>query len=356
MANVTYYLGAGASAGRRNDRGWILEGLPVVNEITNRIMDYINNIKNAKFPDNISAWKNPQFGLTSLAAWENGRQRLLSYLNLLYDACRRNATIDTYAKKLVLQDKQAELEQLERMLSFYFILEQVILPPDSRYDTFLANILQDRRQFPQNIKVLSWNYDSQFEIAYYEYDKEFQLKIGSKMASRYEAFDILKLNGSASFRSTESIPQYRNTLLSKIQKNEEKYDPFREVKLFDILLPDIVFLFKLFVGEINPLRENNTNLSFAFDYNRPSDVLYQRSDEIIRSTDVLVIIGYTFPFFNRVIDRRILAPLNPHATIYIQDPHPERIQQSLQAVCPDMLDAQIHLRNDVDQFFLPPEL
>lgn len=356
MANVTYYLGAGASAGKRNSEGGIIEGLPCVNEISNRLIRIINQINSAKFERNLE-WRNPQLGLDSIAAWEAAKQRMLEYLNVLYNACQRNATIDTYAKKLVLQEKKAESEQLERLLSFYFILEQVLLPPDSRYDTFLANILQDRRQFPPDIKVLSWNYDSQFEIAYHGYDEMHQLHIGSKLSSKYEDYDILKLNGSATFRGAESIPKYRNTLLSKVRENDGKYNPFGgSINIFDILLPDIVFLFKLFVGEINPLRENNTNLSFAFDYNRPSDVLYQRADEIIGATDVLVIIGYTFPFFNRVIDRRILARLSSHAKIYIQDLNPERIRQSLQAVCPDMRESQIYLRNDVDQFFLPPEL
>lgn len=41
MANVTYYIGAGASAGRRSKDGWILEGLPVVSEIAKRIDDLI---------------------------------------------------------------------------------------------------------------------------------------------------------------------------------------------------------------------------------------------------------------------------------------------------------------------------
>ena len=356
MANVTYYLGAGASAGRRSDNGMIIGGLPVVNEITDRLMRYINHIRNARFPKGTVEWKNPQLGLDSMAAWEQAKLRLLDYLTHLYTACRRNATIDTHAKKLVLQDKKAELEQLERLLSFYFILEQIMLAPDSRYDTFLANILQDRRQFPENIKVLSWNYDSQFEIAYHEYDEAHQLHIGSKLSSTYEEFDILKLNGSATFKGAEPIPMYIRKIHDKLAAAEDAYTPFGDRNMYDALLPDIVFLYKLYVGEINPMRENNTNLSFAFDYNRPSGVLYRRADEIIRATDVLVIIGYSFPFFNREIDRKILEHLGPHTTIYIQDIHPERIKQSLQAVCPDMLDSQIHLRNEVDQFFLPPEL
>ena len=72
--------------------------------------------------------------------------------------------------------------------------------------------------------------------------------------------------------------------------------------------------------------------------------------------DVLVIIGYTFPFFNRDTDRKILQYIKPNTKIYIQDLNPERIKQSLMAVLPDFPEEQIFLRKDVDQFFLPPEL
>lgn len=355
MANVTYLIGAGASAGKRTNDGRIIEGLPVVNEITNRLGDYVYGIKNATFPTDMR-WTNPYLEMNDKSDWEYAKQRLLNNLDYLYNACRNNATIDTYAKKLVLKEKREDLEHLERMLAFYFVLEQVLCAPDSRYDTFLANILQDRKQFPAHIKVLSWNYDSQFEIAYHEYDAENQLKIGSKMSQTYQPFDILKINGSATFKGAGGVPEYRKALLAKMYKKAGEYSPFGDPNIYDALLPDIIELFKLYVGEINPTKKNTTNLSFAFDYNRPSDVLYQRSDEIIRSTDVLVIIGYTFPFFNRRIDRRILAPLPINATIYIQDIHPERIRQSLQAVCPEMMDSQIHLLNEVDQFFLPPQL
>ena len=34
MANVTYLIGAGASAGKRGENGYIIEGLPCVNEIS----------------------------------------------------------------------------------------------------------------------------------------------------------------------------------------------------------------------------------------------------------------------------------------------------------------------------------
>ena len=356
MANVTYYIGAGASAGKRSEDGLITEGLPCVNEITNRIGTLLSCIQRAKFHQGDRDWRTPYSGLNGLADWENAKKRLLASLQVLHEACLRNATIDTYAKKLVLQDRIAELEQMERLLTLYFILEQVLHKPDSRYDTFLANVLQDRRKFPDEIKVLSWNYDSQFELAYDEYEQENRLNIGSKLSAIYKPFDILKLNGSATFKRAEYIPEYVRKLrhimseAKKINKFGNPYDSLESI------LPDIVYLYHLFVGEVNPTRENNTNLSFAFDYTQPSEIMFRRAREIVESTDVLVIIGYTFPFFNRKIDRQILDPLPPNATIYIQDLHPERIRQSLQAVCPGMTESKIYLLNDVDQFFLPPQL
>ena len=343
MANVTYYIGAGASAGKRSKEGWITEGLPVVNEITTRLGDYLHRIQLAKFQDGDRDWNTPHLGLVGKAAWENAKQRLEASLERLYEACRRNATIDTYAKKLVLQGRDEEFEHLERMLTWYFVLEQVMCEPDSRYDTFLANIIEDLNRFPSHVKVLSWNYDSQFEIAYDEYQSGHLLNIGSKQSTKYQEFDILKINGSATFKGTELIPAYRRSLKKQIQKQKNPNDVGHFTDVINSILPDIVYLYHMFVGEINPTVKNTTNLSFAFDYNEPSDILYQRAGEIIQATEVLVIIGYTFPYFNRKIDRKLLDLLDPDTEIYIQDMNPERVKQSFLAVCPSVKDYKIHL-------------
>lgn len=356
MANVTYYIGAGASAGKRSKDGDIIEGLPCVNELTKRLGDYISRIQRAKFHEGEHDWRRLNSGLHSLADWENVKRLLVASLERLHTVCQQNATIDTYAKKLVLQGKKEELEQLERMLAYYFILEQIMCRPDKRYDTFLANILQDRRQFPDNIKVLSWNYDSQFEIAYEEYDSENKLSIGSKLSEVYEPFDILKLNGSATFPEGMPIPEYRRKMRNEIDKHPQPNQRGEITDPIEWLLPDLTLLYHMYVENVDSSRENKTNLSFAFDYNRPSDVLLHRADEIIARTEVMVIIGYTFPFFNREIDRKVLNRLNLETTIYIQDMNPERVLQSFLAVCPNVNDNNIHLLREVDQFFLPPQL
>ena len=74
------------------------------------------------------------------------------------------------------------------------------------------------------------------------------------------------------------------------------------------------------------------------------------------NTDVLVVIGYTFPFFNREIDRKILNHLRPQVKVYIQDKYPNRIKQNFRAVKNTIPEGHIELKEETDQFFLPPEL
>ena len=98
MANVTYYLGAGASAGKRSEDGWITEGLPVVNEIAQRLDDLINNFNQASFSSDFSR-VDDFVGLKTREDWERAKERMLANMKWLLDACRQNATIDTFAPR-----------------------------------------------------------------------------------------------------------------------------------------------------------------------------------------------------------------------------------------------------------------
>lgn len=354
MANVTYLIGAGASAGKRN-AAEILEGLPCVADIKRRLETLIYAFQIAKFPDDFEG-RNAQLELNTLKDWGNAQNTIIEDLKKLKIICENNATIDTYAKKLRLKSDYAGLAYIERLLTFYFIIEQILLPPDSRYDTFLASVLEEGMLFPEHIKVISWNYDSQFEIAFDDYEQNFRLNIGSKINTKEDQqCDIIKINGSACFDKMEYLPIMRKKWLKKIENSKAELKTVDTVKV-EILLGDIITLYKLFVFHSNPTRRNNTQLSFAFDDTHYNNAIYNHVNEIMSNTDVLVIIGYTFPFFNREIDRKILKNLKPNAKIYIQDLYPERIQQSLKAVLPNVVDENITPLKQVDQFFLPPEL
>ena len=359
MANVTYLIGAGASAGKRwkdlpngdpKDNS-IYEGLPCVNEISNCLWNICNLIDKTVIPNDLE-WMDSQIGLASVADWESARKNLCRRLQRLYIHCEQNATIDTYAKKLVLKKRQNEFKELEQLLALFFIYLQLQNFPDTRYDTFLANILEPNLHFPQHIRVISWNYDSQFEIAYSEYDEKEELRVGYKNAMFDMDYEIIKINGTATFGQQKSIATMRKEIWQKIREIKEKPNRSIELQKEQTWVLYFIYLYQLYVVG----KKDNTHLSFAFDSSEPSENIMNSIDKIIRQTDVLVIIGYTFPFFNREIDRRMLQNLKPQATVYIQDKYPNRIKQNFRAVKNTIPEEYIELKEETDQFFLPPEL
>ena len=159
---------------------------------------------------------------------------------------------------------------------------------------------------------------------------------------------ILKVNGTAAFENLRDIPtlraKYPSLSPSSYGRGEDYIDVNRMRYILDLFK-------KLQKGETG-----KPQLSFAFD-GECNELLYKTVDEIVGTTDVLVVIGYTLPFFNREIDRRLMSRLENNRTkIYIQDIYPERIKQSIKAVLPEFKESNFILLNDVDQFFLPPEL
>lgn len=363
MANVTYLIGAGASAGKRgrdlphglpeDDR--IIEGLPCVNEIASCLEDVVHLLER-KLPSNIE-WRNAELGLNNEEDWKQAQSETLAQFKQLLDKCTEHSTIDTYAKKLRLRKEMDALRKLEQLLSLFFMFLQMENKPDSRYDSFLASILQENLHFPNNIHVLSWNYDSQFEIAYDEYNEGETLLCASKKSKILPpCIEVIKINGTASFDGQESFAHMRKQYIKERQDitpmTEGKFgldpNPMKEQRR----ILQLIYMYKLFVSG----KKDNTNLSFAFDNYEPTEALYNQINSIIENTDVLVVIGYTFPFFNREIDRRILQNLRSQAKIYIQDKYPSRIKQSFKAVKNSIPDGHFELKEETDQFFLPPEL
>lgn len=352
MSNVTYLIGAGASAGKRGDNGYIIEGLPCVNEISNCLWSICNLIDKTAIPNDL-AWRNSQIGLDSVEDWESARKNLLRRLQSLRIQCERHATIDTYAKKLVLKNQQVAFKELEQLLALFFIYIQLQNHPDSRYDTFFANILEPNLHFPPNIRVISWNYDSQFELAYSGYDEQGELFLGTKNAKLDIDYEIIKINGTASFERQTSIAKLRKEVWDRIWAIKDKPNHSEQLQREQTWLLEFIFLYQLYVVG----KKDNTHLSFAFDSSQPSEKILNRVDKIINQTDALVIIGYTFPFFNREIDRKILQSLKPSAKIYIQDLNPKSVRQSLEAVLTDeQRQVQIKEIERTEQFYLSPEL
>lgn len=334
MANVTYLLGAGASA----------NALPVVNQIPQRIYQTIAEIKS----NMVSAGSNEDAQIITQSYNE-----LIADLEWLQNnTIQNNNIIDKFAKKLSLSENQESLSRLKLVLSALFSYWQFKNPVDYRYDTFLTTILRHRHKFPNNCRILSWNYDFQFERAYYSVLSDIEKKQISYKTLRqmmniagphnyHKAspnFQIFKLNGSCMNliyqKDPASIPEDSDLLdfNNRIHNNLQ----FTFVKNYYDFKKNIEF--------------KRPSMRFAWEDYSSWDSFSQKNDFLssvisqIRDTNILVIIGYSFPDYNSQIDSKILSHLNNIQKVYIQDPNANNIKEKFSDVAPHIKNNLIDLR------------
>lgn len=344
MSKIVYLLGAGASFGKRidpeesttDDVSLIKEGLPIITEINEEIEYLIGVINSMELDDGIYKLRGKKCAVDDL------KEELICGFEWMLEESSRHATIDTFAKKLYLKGDNENYARLKFFLSSFFMLEQNLHPYDKRYDTFLANILNKDLALPNNLFLMTWNYDVQLDIAFREYSK-----IGLSMVCPTETrrFDtnskVYKINGSANFYGQN----YQDTYVLSHNK-------------FRNLLNTILIVLSIATKDGHYL-DGITDLLFSWEkykFDGISDALYDK----ISDAEVLVVIGYTFPFFNREIDREIMSNMLNLNKIYIQDPKAKKVKISLKSILP--AEKYSSLLNDDDliydtsNFFLPPEL
>ena len=88
------------------------------------------------------------------------QKELINDLQWLLDISSKHASVDTFARKLSIIGDSKNLKKLKVVLSVFFTFEQIIKQPDERYDSFFASLYNENGELPENIRILSWNYDS----------------------------------------------------------------------------------------------------------------------------------------------------------------------------------------------------
>lgn len=355
MSKIIYYIGAGASYGNKNkrelldegtenERLLVHEGLPIVNEIAKSLVAFQEAVRNV----DIIASKNYAFmdKYKTIGTDINCiRSQLLEDIKELHKAAKEHSTIDTYAKKLYLTKQVSQLEKLKNVLATFFIWIQLESKTDQRYDTFLANILQmNNLSLPLNISVISWNYDSQFELAYKNYSNNnlpIYDKLGeNSMQNNQNSGVIFKLNGSANFGDFNMVDYILN------HREKDVHPLIQLIEYYGHLEADTKELGFDF----------HSHLSFAWESTVRQKEMITTINQITSDTDAVVVIGYSFPYFNREIDRAIFSKIPSLKTIYIQDPNPESVEPSLRAVLDENTNVKIEYQKDCTQFYLPREL
>jgi hypothetical protein len=338
---ISFLFGAGASC----------HALPIVDQIPDAIEEFLSEIKDEKFLVSDTEGFNFPNLKHSKRDFQEEMWRTLEWMK---DGAKNHASIDTFAKKLLITDQYRELIKLKAGLTCFFIYLQTKNNIDKRYDSFFAALINPSRQIynlPDNLRVLSWNYDFQFEKAYSAYTKESNL--GSNQSrlnispshlreTEEDRFAIFKLNGTTDVHNIEwnIIENLHNSLNSTIDAG------FMEV------LVNSYAGFTRYSNKYKPL------LTFAWESDIISNQVLESAIKSTKDTEILVVIGYSFPFFNRDIDRKIIGEMKNLKKVYFQAPGREAHNyiDRFQAIRNDLHHSNLIPIEDVNQFFLPHEL
>ncbi|MGE0077348.1 MAG: hypothetical protein AB7S48_05765 [Bacteroidales bacterium] len=335
MKNVTFLIGAGASK----------NALPIVSEISDRIDNAIELFEKDDFKLSESEKYDD---LDKTTSKREHQLNFIADLKWLAVESRNHASIDTFAKKLLVKQKRIELLKLKGVLSIFFILEQFRNSIDKRYDTFFASILGNHTDsLPSLIKVINWNYDFQFEKSYSEYTNDedidsnsYRLNVVSKFSKEIEnanRFSIFKLNGTTTLRDRAGFRTYRFY---------ERFNGKIDLGFIDQLIKNYIALLTL-TDRVLP------NLSFAWE---KENLIVESTIKGTSSTEILVVIGYSFPFFNREIDRTIINSMNSLEKVYFQSPDADALKERFLSIRNDIKTENLISKYDTSQFFLPNEL
>ncbi len=210
-------------------------------------------------------------------------KELLENFDWLAVRAKEHATVDTLARKYWIRndsDAKRDLLRLKAVLSCFFQYETARFSSDKRHDSFFASIL-DRSEpgkpsFPGSISILTWNYDLLLEKSYQEFSaapEDARKRISEK---------AIHLNGMAAVR-----------FLKPVEREDVIYFPDA----------DTDYLVKLYSRIIK--NEYRPEIKFAWEN---TDIL-SKASHTTAGTEILVVIGYSFPFFNQDIDKALLKQM-----------------------------------------------
>jgi len=236
-----------------------------------------------------------------------------------------HATVDTFAKRLYLNGDVDQLKELKAGLSCYLLYEHANSGIDLRYDTFLASILErehGRIIFPPNLKILTWNYDMHFEVAFSFYYKEinrppgvlfddtrmsdYYIRVSDEMKARpvysgeiaSDDFCLIHLNGIAGGSN------HKQPMLD--------IDNVREVPLVSSKVSSVNDKAKFleWLGVKYSSLIEDSFLNFAWETNsQKSTAVRDETMKHVQDAEIMVVIGYSFPFFNRKIDKKLIRSM-----------------------------------------------
>lgn len=321
MKNITYLIGAGASA----------YSIPMVYRIQESIELIFRLIRNYRESNLLDE------PIDSIA------KEMFENLGWLIENIAFHSTIDTFAKKLYITRNRSGLERFKKTISILFLFEEMRNKVDYRYDTFFASILDSSLKLPSNVKILSWNYDLQFERAFTSYSKrklfqsieELSINFPNNPNDRYKNNFIHKINGMIWF--TKELSDELN-FSQLYEVNDDLTESIIDV--YGSVLKDGLWERILFSWE-------------NYDLNKSR--IFEIKEDIL-NTNILVCIGYSFPYFNRNVDTYLIKSMKYLEKIYFQNPQTNQNIERFKTIRNDLNDKSFIAYENCTEFLLPDEL
>ena len=323
---VLYLLGAGASS----------QVLPVASAFAGQL-DLFAKTLNVLRPRDIVGDSNVSSAL--LGTWGRKQQDLLNAIKWLAEESSRHISVDTFAKKLFFLNDGQNLKKLKAALSAYLVIEQSRQHVDKRYDAFFASILQfdsDKQRvfLPKHLRILTWNYDTQLEKAFYGFCKDKNRVIEEVTSNKH----IYRINGCCGTHLTGQVDKSFNAVLNTTINPAwaEGINLYNAYMADPLLEPGIHFAW-----------EDPTRKKLEDD---GSNLLSQLSE-----TADIVMIGYSFPYFNREIDDSIFKQFFHVNRVYLQ--YPEGVHASIKERIQKILPSheEIIEITGTDLFYIPDD-
>ncbi len=392
MRKVTYLLGAGASHNK----------LPILREFSDELGGFANVLKHVIARSQVFLVNNNNILNTEEDILEGQNipvaNNLYTQIHSVIQELWKHQTVDTLAKKHYLNNNISQLQILKNVLSIFFLFKQLInvnpnpgivslIPgyiPDNRYDSFIAALVGTQKgkfDLPGNVNIITWNYDVQFELAFREYKNDTIAKIQKENqilpstawykedTSSYSSgkFSLIRLNGIIGIKSLKSMEDklqdtYIDDLIARPTINE-LCNIFTDLDKTDELSWEKSISFFNYNWEYQ--YENVGNVYQGYNQ------IHQYARKIMENTDILIVIGYSFPIFNRKFDADLIKRLvNNCKHIYIQDQYPKIIAERIRSIIPPIAGGPltgdpvrpgtniigITPLEDLNQFYLPNEL
>lgn len=340
MSKVIYLFGAGASAQR----------LPVIANMTKCIERQVEWIdKNAGGVND--ADMHQHIGKTS-------RALLLEYrdaLKKLPEEVAPYATIDLYARWLETNRDFRRLDRFKAIVITFFAIEQYIHGFDPRYEGFFGSILDHSgRKLPDDVIILTWNYDQHMAMAlaragHHSDLAEVMQQHGIRTLYRLTGgqatdFRILHLNGIAGFNA-RATDRPMNDYISGRDRG------------WGTPLDSMAYFFGMLYHDRFSSGEGQMLLSYSWEALAESKTPWDKVTAAVKHAEELVVVGYSFPDFNRVVDLKLIASMLELKRVVVQSPPSsiEGLLTKMRMILPE-LDTKLVPYPLIHEFYVPNRL